>query len=69
MQTISDFTDLLLGFAPIVFLLAFVATALFTAFKLFPSFGERFDAFMDMIDGVTPEHEEQYTNYLPAPRQ
>lgn len=68
MQTISDFTNLILGFVPIVSILALVATALFAAIKLSPSFAERFDAFFDMIDGVAPDQEDEYTNYLPSPR-
>lgn len=62
MTTASNFIDTLLGFAPLVSIIAFVATALWLINKIAPEFVSRAETKMDEWFGVDNEYDERYSS-------
>ena len=60
MQTLSDFVVMLLGFAPMIGIVALITTALWAASKLFPASGEWMSETFDRLMGVDEEYDDQH---------
>lgn len=66
MHNSYDNIDTLLGFVPMVGLIAFIAAALWLIFKIFPTVGERFDAMMNRLFGTSEHHDAKYPTASPT---
>lgn len=74
MNTMFAFVELLLGFVPLVGIVAVIVTALWAATKLSPKFGAKMDNAFDVLFGVDAEYDEKHntgfrihgSNYIPG---
>lgn len=75
MTTIITFAALILGFVPMIGMVAVIMTVLWLAYQLSPKFATMFDNFFDMIFGVN-ENDDVYeetefvihpANYIKVP--
>jgi hypothetical protein len=67
MATAAAFAALILGFVPLIAVVAVVVTLVWGATKLFPTFGETFNNFFDRAFGVTEEKDDEYTDFVIHP--
>lgn len=60
MTTLVAFAELVLGFVPMIVIVLAIATALWAATKLLPSFGAWFDEFFERIMGTDAEYDQKH---------
>lgn len=69
MTTIAAFAALLLGYVPMIVVVAVVVTTLWIATKAFPKFGAQLHAIYDAIMGVNEEYDLKHNTGYVNPRR